>query len=95
MLHAASGFIKWLYYSRDLVYREKKPDKYMKRSPEEVERMLDDLFGGKHLVKKTSEDWEALAMISSAAQIWAIVCTEATNCPLHLHSSIHLSTNIA
>jgi hypothetical protein len=45
-----------LYYSRDLVYREKKPDKYMKRSPEEVERMLDDLFGGKHLVKKTSED---------------------------------------
>jgi hypothetical protein len=45
-----------LYYSRDLVHREKKPDKYMKRSPEEVERMLDDLFGGKHLVKKTSED---------------------------------------
>jgi hypothetical protein len=56
MLHAASDFIKRLYYSRDLVHREKKPDKYMKRSPEEVEQMLDDLFGGKHLLKKTSED---------------------------------------
>ncbi|TVU04433.1 hypothetical protein EJB05_49992 [Eragrostis curvula] len=41
---------------RNLVERGKNPHKYMKHSPEKVEQMLAEFFGGKKMVNKTSEN---------------------------------------